>query len=313
VQYYLGQRISDIGNLKNATIRENEIELYQKKTGVPVTIPLINPIVKEILSGYNYSFPDEIVNSTVTLNRYIKEIAKEAGINEEISYREQKGTNIEIKKAAKWELITTHTARHSFATNMLLKGYPKEMIKKITGHKTDSAFQTYNNITSKDASKYILEKENELKKGEQPVIKQEQEQEIDYMDNNIQKESNESFESVIQELTNFVRCASQLPESVDKIFKHNSYQGASYIEDRIQKYLNNPKNVQLLEHYINILKKVPDEKIEESFPEGSVGWANDEGMFTPFLGNEKEELKDLILNKIEFISKILNTHKELTL
>jgi len=178
VQCYLGQRISDIANLKNATIKENEIELYQKKTNTKVVIPILNPIVKKILSEYNYSFPEKIVNSTATLNYNLKEIAKEAEINEEITYREQKGTNPKVKKAEKWKLITTHTARHSFITNMLKRGYPKEMIKKITGHKTDFAFRGYDNMSSEDVTKFILEKENELKKVEQPI--QSQEQQIDY-------------------------------------------------------------------------------------------------------------------------------------
>jgi len=173
VQYYLGQRISDIANLKDATIKENEIELYQKKTGTHVTIPLISPIVKDILIQYNYVFPANIVNNSTIMNRLIKEIAKEAGINEEVTYREQRGTTTETKKAEKWKLVTTHTARHSFVSNMLLKGYQREMIKRITGHKTDFAFQTYNDITSKDAAKFILEKENQRTHNEikSPTIK----------------------------------------------------------------------------------------------------------------------------------------------
>jgi len=164
VQYHLGQRISDIVNLKNATIRENEIELFQKKTNTQVTIPIITPIVKEILSKYNNSFPEDIVSDTVKLNSLLKEIAKEAQINEEVTEREQRGTTVEIKKIEKWQLISTHVARHSYITNMLLKGYPKEIIKQITGHKTDYAFQTYNNITSKEASKFILDDKREVKK-----------------------------------------------------------------------------------------------------------------------------------------------------
>jgi integrase len=310
VQYYLGQRISDISNLKNATIRENEIELYQKKTGVPVTIPLINPIVKEILSRYNYSFPDEIVSSTNTLNRCIKEIAKEAGINEKISYREQKGTNIEIKKAEKWELITTHTARHSFATNMLLKGYPKEMIKKITGHKTDFAFQTYNNITSKDASKFILEKESELKKGEQPIITQGWEQKIDSMDNNIQKESDESFESAIQPLTGFMNGVLSLSDSYINLFFDYERSHLS-IAFKIQKHLNNPQNIRILQHYRNVLKRITDKKIEEAIPDGLIDESdvlfslNDEARIRSVI---KQEINDVI----DYINGILDRHKTLS-
>lgn len=158
VQCYLGQRISDM-SLETAIIRKEEIELIQKKTSQTVTIPLITPIVKEILSEYNYSFPHNIVTDRVSLNGVIKEIVKEAGINELCNKKRQIGTEVIVSQKEKWELITTHTARHSFITNMLLRGHSKELIKKITGHKTDSAFDIYNNITSKDASKAILERE----------------------------------------------------------------------------------------------------------------------------------------------------------
>lgn len=166
VQCHLGQRISDM-SLETAIIREDEIELIQKKTSQSVTIPLLTPIVKEILSEYNYSFPHNIVTDRVNLNGTIKEIVKEAGINQICMEKKQIGTEIKVNKKEKWKLITTHTARHSFITNMLLRGHSKELIKKITGHLTDSAFEIYNNMTSSNASKAILEKENKLKEEKQ--------------------------------------------------------------------------------------------------------------------------------------------------
>ena len=44
---------------------------------------------------------------------------------------------------AKAELITTHTARRSFATNYYLKGAPTRTIMAITGHQTEQAFRLY--------------------------------------------------------------------------------------------------------------------------------------------------------------------------
>lgn len=183
VQCYLGQRISDM-SLKTAIIKEEEIELIQKKTSQSVTIPLITPIVKEILSEYNYSFPLNIVTDRVNMNGTIKEIVKEAGINEICNKKEQFGTEIKVIQKEKWELVTTHTARHSFITNLLIKGHSREQIKKITGHLTDSAFDIYNNMTSSNASKAILEKENKLKE-EKKKEKENIEQKINI---------NESFE-----------------------------------------------------------------------------------------------------------------------
>ena len=318
VQYYLGQRISDIANLKRAAIRENEIELYQKKTNTQVTIPIINPTVNQILSEYDYSFPEKTVSDTATLNQCIKEIAKEAGINEEILYREQKGTNIAVKKAEKWELITTHTARHSFATNMLLRGYTKEMIMKITGHKTDFAFQTYNNITSKDASKFILEKENELKKGEQPIIKQGQEQQINYTRYDARKDSNESFEDVIQPLTRFLNCVLNLSKTYPNIYYsciigEVSMECKDYfsIDNKVLKHLNNPQNFRQLQHYIKLLKGITAKKIEEAIPDGTIDESN-----VLFLPNDEAMIRSTVQQEINdvivYLTEILDRHNILS-
>ncbi|MCA6439134.1 MAG: hypothetical protein IM581_04350 [Chitinophagaceae bacterium] len=56
----------------------------------------------------------------------VKNITKE-GINKQTSF-------------AKWEMLTTHTARRSFATNEFLAGTPALTIMAITGHKTERLF-----------------------------------------------------------------------------------------------------------------------------------------------------------------------------
>ena len=35
----------------------------------------------------------------------------------------------------KYELVTMHTARHTFATQSLLRGMPVEVLQKVLGHK----------------------------------------------------------------------------------------------------------------------------------------------------------------------------------
>jgi integrase len=55
----------------------------------------------------------------------------------------------------KYNLITTHTARRSGATNMFLAGIPAQSIMKITGHTTESSFMKYLRI-SKDANATLI-------------------------------------------------------------------------------------------------------------------------------------------------------------
>lgn len=50
----------------------------------------------------------------------------------------------------KYKLVSSHTARRSFATNAYLAGVPTISIMKITGHKTESAFMKYIKISGKE-------------------------------------------------------------------------------------------------------------------------------------------------------------------
>jgi len=66
----------------------------------------------------------------------------------------------------KWERLTTHTARRSFATNEYLAGTPTITIMAITGHKTEKAFLKYIKLTSSEHAIMLKEqwiKRNNLK------------------------------------------------------------------------------------------------------------------------------------------------------
>ncbi len=48
-----------------------------------------------------------------------------------------------IDMKLKWKLVTSHTARRSFATNAYKAGVPMPSIVKITGHKKTTTFLNY--------------------------------------------------------------------------------------------------------------------------------------------------------------------------
>ena len=54
------------------------------------------------------------------------------------------------RTVSKWELVTSHTARRSFATNAFLNDVPALAIMQITGHRTESAFMKYIRMSPKD-------------------------------------------------------------------------------------------------------------------------------------------------------------------
>lgn len=56
----------------------------------------------------------------------------------------------------KCELVKTHTARRSGATNMYLAGIPTIAIMKITGHKTEKEFMKYIKITEEQTAMELM-------------------------------------------------------------------------------------------------------------------------------------------------------------
>lgn len=105
-----------------------------------MVIPL-NKIVVSILKKRKFRF--EKIFSTWYYSKSIKKIAKYAGFNEKvIFYRTEKGKLVE-KTFEKWQLMSTHTARRSFATNAYLSGVPTLVIMRITGHSTEHSFMRY--------------------------------------------------------------------------------------------------------------------------------------------------------------------------
>lgn len=158
LECYIGQRFSDMENLHPDDIRGKKgkqiITLRTVKTGEKVSIPLHSRAL-EIIKKYDNNFPPTITNQKT--NMYLKDIGKEAKLNE--TYLTAKNKNgIKVKKRKeKWKLITTHTARRSFATNLYLAGIPVLSIMKMTGHKTEKSFMGYICMTSEENAQKLIE------------------------------------------------------------------------------------------------------------------------------------------------------------
>ena len=52
------------------------------------------------------------------------------------------GVRREVARA-KWQMVTTHTARRSFASNLYRGGVPARTIMAVTGHTTEQVFMRY--------------------------------------------------------------------------------------------------------------------------------------------------------------------------
>ncbi len=145
---YTGLRFSDLSKLNKDNItKDNTINVKTIKTNQSVVVP-IHPITKQIFEKYNYQLPREISNQK--FNEYLKDVAKIARINEPITTESTKGGFKVSETTEKYNLVTSHTARRSFATNAFLSDMPSISIMKITGHKTESAFMRYIKMSAKD-------------------------------------------------------------------------------------------------------------------------------------------------------------------
>lgn len=144
VECCLGQRFSDMEKLNINDITEHKgeqiITIRTSKTNAKVAIPL-HDRVKEIIAKYDNSFPKVLSNQKT--NEYLKDIGKLAKINDLVSTSKNKKGMKVYKDKPKHELITTHTARRSFATNLFLGEVTVLSIMKMTGHKTEKSFMGY--------------------------------------------------------------------------------------------------------------------------------------------------------------------------
>lgn len=152
---YTGLRFSDLSELSKANItRDGSVARVRTiKTGEVVMIPLKSQ-VKSILQKYEGIPPQAYSNQK--MNDYLKELGELAEMNEEVLITATKGGVRSSETYKKWELITTHTARRSFATNAYLMGVPTISIMKITGHKTEKSFLKYIKISQEDNANKLV-------------------------------------------------------------------------------------------------------------------------------------------------------------
>lgn len=151
-----GFRYSDLEQLHRGHIKDDEIRLTVKKTKRPLIVPL-NRFSKAILEKYRELEAPLPVISNQKFNKYIKELCKLAGINDPIEIIRYKGAQKQSTVYRKYEVISAHTGRKTFATLSLEKGIPAETVMKITGHADYKSFQRYVKVTEE-------RKRNEMQK-----------------------------------------------------------------------------------------------------------------------------------------------------
>ncbi len=152
---YTGLRFSDFTQIQPENINNDNTMLFIRtlKTSERVAIPL-HKTVREILKKHNNKLPKAFTNQV--MNNYLKEVASLANIKELVETTITRGGKVEKSVLPKFKLISTHTARRSFATNLYIADIPAISIMKITGHKTERSFMQYIRITQEQNADKLL-------------------------------------------------------------------------------------------------------------------------------------------------------------
>lgn len=155
VACWTGLRYSDWRQFASLDLTGDFVTVTAQKTGKPIVIPL-HPQVKEIAAKYLYHLPAP--KNNMVINRELKEIGKMAGINGLITLNETIGGQKRVRELEKYKLITCHTSRRSFATNLYNMGVSAIDIMQITGHRTETTFMKYIRISRQEAASRILQR-----------------------------------------------------------------------------------------------------------------------------------------------------------
>ncbi|MGG5486906.1 tyrosine-type recombinase/integrase [Gaetbulibacter sp. PBL-D1] len=162
----IGQRLDDLLGIteKNFYTSINNdfrlIRFSQQKGNKIIEVPL-NPIAEEVIKD---GFPYKI--SKVNFNKYVKKLCEICGIDQELEhYKLDPETNRKKKGVyKKYELITGHTCRRSFASNYYGQ-MPNSLIMKVTGHVSEKDFLKYIGKSNEDFTNLIYKNMfNSLKK-----------------------------------------------------------------------------------------------------------------------------------------------------
>jgi len=166
---YTGLRFSDLSKISAGAIDGDIIWVTQIKTGDRVHIPLRTE-VKDIISKYDGQFPQAISNQK--FNEYLGEVcAKCELLKKEVAIQTfTAGKRMSIVRP-KYEFITSHTARRSFATNeYLARDLQPAEIRSITGHKTDKSFYKYIRTTPRENAENVAKKWKERENRKLKVV-----------------------------------------------------------------------------------------------------------------------------------------------
>lgn len=150
----LGLRISDVRGLRfdNIDWQEKRISIIQRKTGVPLDLPLFDDIGWAIIDYLQHGRPQ-----TECSHIFVKHLAPYDELSgclqhTVLKYVQKAGIHTPANKP-----IGMHTFRHSLATTLLKNGATYTEIAQVLGHATPESAQTYISLDVEQLRQCALE------------------------------------------------------------------------------------------------------------------------------------------------------------
>lgn len=144
INCHLGLRYGDYSKIRKEDIMtfsgEKVLRRKTGKTNTMVFVP-VSTIVEEIMKKYDGDFPK--VGSNDDWNKALKVIALSAKLTDNVVKIENQGGNDIEKIYEKWQLVTVHTSRRSFATMLNDLEVDIYTIAEFLGHKDVKTTKKY--------------------------------------------------------------------------------------------------------------------------------------------------------------------------
>ncbi|WP_282776282.1 site-specific integrase [Phaeodactylibacter xiamenensis] len=150
---FTGARFSDWHKVSRENIIEEPegqlIQILTQKVRNRVVVPVF-PVLAGILEKYGYQLPEMSIQH---FNRDIKTVCKIALKDSRFQRIYSEGGDTKAEIVEKWERVSSHAARRSFASNFWEAGIPAALLMQITGHATEKQFFEYIDISQEQAAR----------------------------------------------------------------------------------------------------------------------------------------------------------------
>jgi integrase len=158
IQIYTGLRLSDLMRLTDDKIdlKNRIIRLITLKTNKEIAIPIGKKLLQILKENNVSNFIKD--HGASHYNSKLKRFLRDAGLTDTVVITDFRN-NIQLEeKLPKYKVISSHTARRTFITRLILDRITPSEIMKITGHTSRASFDKYIRISDSDAINAVRSK-----------------------------------------------------------------------------------------------------------------------------------------------------------